>query len=258
MVRLIDLSGMVESGQPVYPGAQSTQFWVSRTHEESAHAGLRQLGEETPSIRRKLSGQRAGDTREHPIARTVLVSEHGPTHIDSLTHVDPTSDGSIDRLPLDRFYGDAVGVDVSGVGTGFITVDAIRSSLDEHGLEVRDGDAVTLHTGHRDAHYDPADVEARFAYFTDAPGLDAAAADWLGERGVSNVGIDGPSIDHGSALQTHEYPAHDMCAEYEVLNMENMANLDAVVGRRFTLAAFPLKLADGTGSPIRPVAIVDE
>lgn len=257
MVRLIDLSGVVESGQPVYPGAQSTQFWVSATHEESAHAGLRQLGEETPSIRRKLSARRAGDTDEHPIVRTLVLSEHGPTHIDALTHVDPTSEASIDRLPLDRFYGDAVGVDVSGLGDGFITVDAIQDSLDEYGLELRRGDAVTLHTGHRAAHYDPDDVEARFTYFHDAPGLDAAAADWLGDRGVTNVGIDGPSIDHGSALRTHEYPAHDMCAEYEVLNMENMANLDAVVGRRFTLAAFPLKLDGGTGSPIRPVAIVD-
>lgn len=40
--------------------------------------------------------------------------------------------------------------------------------------------------------------------------------------------------------------------------MENLATIDAVVGPRSTLAAFPLKLKGGTGSPIRPVAILDE
>lgn len=257
MVRLVDLSGVIDSGQPVYPGQSSTQFWISGTHEESAHASLRRTGEETPSVRRKLKAQREGADGEHPIVRTLLISEHGPTHVDSLTHVDPTSDGSIDRLPLERFYGDAVCVDVAHVEDGFISVDDIRSALDEHGLEVREGDAILLHTGHRDANYVVDDVEGRFSYFYDAPGLDEDAANWLGERGVSNVGIDGPSIDHGSALNTGRYPAHDMCAEYEVLNMENMENLAEVVGLRFTLCAFPLKLKDGTGSPIRPVAIVE-
>lgn len=41
-----------------------------------------------------------------------------------------------------------------------------------------------------------------------------------------------------------------------MLNIENMANLDGVAGRRFNLFAFPLKLRDGTGSPLRPVAIL--
>lgn len=258
MVRLIDLSGDIESGQPVYPGQTSTQFWVAGTHEESAYSTLRRVGEETASVRRKLKAEREGDGSHHPIARTILIGEHGPTHVDSLSHVDPTSDGTIDNLPLERFYGDAVGVDVSHVGDGFISIEDIQSSLEEHDLELRDDDAITLFTGHRNAHYVPDDVEKRFTYFYDAPGLDEDAAYWLGEQGVTNVGIDGPSIDHGSALNTGEYPAHDMCAEYEVLNMENMENLEAVVGTRYTLCGFPLKLIGGTGSPIRPVAILDE
>lgn len=258
MVRFIDLSGDIESGQPVYPGQPSTQFWVSGTHEESAYSGLRSVDEETPTIERKLKGQREGDGDSHPIARTMLVSEHGPTHIDSLTHVDPTSDGSIDRLPLERFYGDGIGINVSHVDDGFITKNDIQASLAEHDLEIEKGDAITLFTGHRAAHYDAGDIQETFTYFYDAPGLDKEAAYWLGDQGVGNIGIDGPSIDHGSALETQQYPAHDMCAEYEVLNMENMENLDEVVGLRYTLSAFPLKLKDGTGSPIRPVAIVEE
>ena len=258
MVRLIDLSGDVEAGQPVYPSLQSTQFWVSGTHEEAGYVGRKRVGEETPSIQRKLSAQRAGMDGDHPIARTLLVSEHGPTHVDSLTHVDPTSDGSIDRLPLERFYGETVGIDVSHVGSDFITREDLEAGLSEAGESLGEGDMVTLYTGHREAYYDPDDIELRHAYFNEAPGLDEEAAYWLGDVGVTNIGIDAPSIDHGTAIQSQRYPAHDMCAEYEVLNMENMENLGAVAGRRYTLAAFPLKIDGGTGSPIRPVAILED
>lgn len=258
MVELIDLSGYVEEGQPVYPGHQRTQFWTTTTHEESGYTWKQQAGRETGAVKRKLKAQRAGSTEEHPVVRTVLVSEHGPTHVDALTHLDPTSEGSIDRLPLEWFYGEAVGVDVSHVThEEFIGVDDLRSSLDEHDLAIESGDAITLYTGHRDAHYGVEDPADRYTYLHDYTGLDAEAADWLADQGVKNIGIDTPSIDHGTAVDTKEYPAHDMCAEREVLNTENMANLDAVVGRRYTLAVFPLKLRDGTGSPVRPVAIIE-
>lgn len=258
MVELIDLSGYVEAGQPVYVGNQSTQFWTTSTHEEAGHAQLRQVDEPTSTVERHLS---RADEGEHVQTRAMLVSEHGPTHVDSFSHVHPKyhPEQTIDRMSLDRFYGDAVGVDVSHVGSDeFVTVEDLRTALDDHGLELRDGDGITLHTGHRAEHYGVDDHEDRHAYVTEYTGLDEEAATWLGERGVATIGIDAPSIDHSRGLDTAEYPAHDMCAEYAVVNMENLANLDRVAGLRFTLCAFPLKLRDGTGSPIRPVAIREE
>lgn len=259
MVELIDLSGYVEAGQPVYVGNQSTQFWTTSTHEAAAHAQLRQVEEPTPTIERHRSRAEDGEG-EHVQTRAVLMSEHGPTHVDALSHIHPKyAEETIDRMPLERFYGDAVGVDVSHVGPEeFVTVEDLRTALDDHDLELREGDAITLHTGHREEHYDVDDYEARHAYVTEYTGLDGAAATWLGERGVANIGIDAPSIDHSRGLDTAEYPAHDMCAEYGVINMENLANLDRVAGRRFTLCAFPLKLRDGSGSPVRPVAVLEE
>ncbi|RQG95424.1 cyclase family protein [Natrarchaeobius chitinivorans] len=258
MTELIDLSGYVEEGQPVYPGGSRTQFWTTSTHEESGHTWKQKAGEETGAVKRKFKARRQGDDEEHPVVRTVLVSEHGPTHIDAMTHLDPTSDESIDEAPLETFYTGAVGVDVSHVDSSdFIEIEDIEGSLEENDLEIRDGDAITLYTGHRDEHYDTESPEKRYDYLYDYTGLSEEAAYWLADEGVKNIGIDAPSIDHSSALETKQYPAHDMGAEREVLNMENMANLDAVAGRRFTLCAFPLKLRDGTGSPIRPVAIIE-
>jgi kynurenine formamidase len=54
------------------------------------------------------------------------------------------------------------------------------------------------------------------------------------------------------------YPCHSVCAERAVTHIENLCNLDKVLGRRFTFIALPLKIRSGTGSPIRAVAIVPE
>lgn len=258
MVELIDLSGPIEEGQPVYPGNQTTGIQVTATHEESGYGWSQTVDEETGAIQRKLSAKRRGSDEEHPLVRSLIVSEHGPTHVDALTHLDPTKDDSIDELSLDRFYGDAVGLDVSHVNSDeFITASRLQEAFSEEGVELRDGDAVMLYTGHRNRTYDVEDHEMRHAYLHDYTGLDETGMRWLAEQGVCNVGIDAPSIDHASAMKTKKYPAHDICAEYEILNMENMDNLDAVAARRFTLAAFPLKIDGGTGSPIRPVAIIE-
>ncbi len=258
MVELIDLSGYVEDGQPVFPGNQRTRFWTSNTHEASAHAGKQRVGEETETISRKLKAKRQGDDKENPLVRTLLISEHGPTHVDAMSHLDPTSDQSIDELPLERFYGPGIGLDLSHVESEeFITVDDLEEGLSSAGLEIREGDSITLHIGHREENYGVEDHVKRHKYLYDYTGLSKDAAYWLGEQGVKNIGVDAPSIDHGSASETQKFPAHDMCAEYEVLNMENMANLDSVAGTRYKLIAFPLKLRGGTGSPIRPVAVVE-
>ena len=258
MVELIDLSGYVEEGQPVYPGNQRTQFFPTSTHEGTGVTWMHDSDEETGAIRRKFAARRAGSTDEHPNVRSILVSEHGPTHVDSLSHLDPTNDGTIDRIPLDRFYGDAVGLDVSHLSPDeYITVETLEAALDEADLGLEPGDAITLHTGHRQRTYSVNDPEKRQEYLSESTGLNGPDAEWLPARGVRTIGIDAISIDNSDALETMEYPAHDVCAEHEVLNMENMANLDAVAGRRYTLCAFPLKLRDGTGSPIRPVAILE-
>jgi kynurenine formamidase len=40
--------------------------------------------------------------------------------------------------------------------------------------------------------------------------------------------------------------------------MENLCNIETVVGETFTFMGFPLRLRNGTGSPIRAVAKVEE
>jgi kynurenine formamidase len=90
------------------------------------------------------------------------------------------------------------------------------------------------------------------------PGLDREAMLWLAEKGVVNVGIDSPSIDSSSEMKNKNYPAHAVCREMRILNTENLAHLERVVGKRFDFIGLPLLIRRGTGSPIRAVAAFEE
>ncbi len=49
-----------------------------------------------------------------------------------------------------------------------------------------------------------------------------------------------------------------MCRKYGITHFENLANLDQVVGKRFTYIGFPLRIREGTGSPVRAVAVLED
>jgi kynurenine formamidase len=90
---------------------------------------------------------------------------------------------------------------------------------------------------------------------TDYPGLDREATEWIIDKGAVNFGVDSPSPD---MWYDKSYPCHSVCGERGVTHVENLCNLDKLVGRRFTFIALPLKIRDGTGSPLRAVAILQE
>jgi len=261
MARIIDLSAPIEENQPIYPGHRQTVSWTESTHEETAHRFQRQVEGRPATVDRMLKEERAGSDDRHALVKGLMLSEHGPTHVDALSHFDPsrTDDGSIDQLSLDQFYRSTVCLDVSHVDPDeWITTDVLGAVLDKQDLTIADGDGVLLYTGHYDRNYSTTDLDKKDAYMYEYTGLDREAAYWLGERGIKILGVDTPSPDHSKVMETKEYVSHDMSAEYDCLHIENMANLGEVAGERFTLAAFPLKIVGGTGSPVRPVAILEE
>jgi kynurenine formamidase len=170
--------------------------------------------------------------------RTLLISEHGPTHVDSIDHLDPTSDLSIDEMPLEWFYGAAICLDLSDVEyPDPITVEDLQAELDAKDLTIEEDDTVLLETGNRRNNYSVEDKEMKHRYQSKFVGLEEAAGEFLVDEGAKAI--------------------HALCSREEIVIYENMANLWKVTGDRFTFSAFPLKIRDGTGSPIRPVAILD-
>jgi kynurenine formamidase len=49
-----------------------------------------------------------------------------------------------------------------------------------------------------------------------------------------------------------------MCREHGIVPYENLPDLDQLAGRRFTFVGFAPRIRNGTGSPVRAVAVLAE
>ncbi len=229
-VRLHDLSQEVSQRTQMHPLHPRVEVYPFESHANSAVA----LG--------------TGFSYE---AKLMILSDHASTHVDALVHFDPAPGAAtIDAMPLDLFCGEAVCLDLSHLPPrAGMTVDDLRGALERAGLDLREGDTVLLSTGHYERTAGTPD------YMTEFPGLEPESARWLIEQGVKLFGNQAPSVD---VPERYHFPVHGVCRETGVTHIENVGPLAAVAGRRFTLFGFPLKIAGGTGSPIRLVAAVPE
>ncbi len=138
-----------------------------------------------------------------------------------------------------------------------MTVEDVTAWEDEHG-RVPEGSAVLIRTGWA-ARWPDA-----LAYLGDDtpgetgnlhfPGIGEAATRLLIEDCRAGLlGIDTASIDRG---QSTDFIAHQIGAAAGVPNLENVAYLSALPPTGFLLAALPMKIAGGTGAPVRIVALI--
>jgi kynurenine formamidase len=228
-MRLVDLSQDIFEGMKVYPGHLKTVTFQHVTHEETA-----------PRFEGGFSFQTWG----------FMLNDNGPTHVDSFSHLDPDPGApTIDQMPLDLFYGDALCVDVSEIPPATdITPDQIEAALSKDGLELSRGDMLFFYTATFD----------RFAgttrYLTDFPGLGIEASQWVLDRGVKTFGVDSPTPDNPTS---RTYPCHMMCRANHITHYENLV-LTEVVGKRFTFVGFPLKVVGAHGGPTRAVAMLED
>lgn len=229
MGRFVDLSQEIYQGMPVYAGHLKTVVWQHHSHEDTA-----------PQFDSDFSYQSLG----------LLLCDHGPTHVDALSHLDPRPGApTIDAMELDLFAGAGTCLDISDVPPReYCDGERLDRALAESDAELRPGDVLLLRTGSADRY------GGTRAYTTQYPGLDASAADWLGDHAVKIFGVDSPSPDNPA---DRIYPVHLFCREHGVTHYENLANLGAVAGRRFQFFGFPLRIRDGHGSPVRAVAMLD-
>lgn len=105
------------------------------------------------------------------------------------------------------------------------------------------------------------DDPARYLGQTDGvPGPDVEAGRWLASAGIVAAGADTTAFEHIPAGQGHSVlPVHRvMLVEngihiIEHLNLEDASRYGLT---EFTFVMAPLRITGGTGSPIRPVAVV--
>jgi kynurenine formamidase len=195
-------------------------------------------------------------------AHRMRLAEHGGTHLDAPSHFHEGGSTS-ERVPLDRLVARAVVVDVREACAKNADYAVSAADLERfeaaHG-RIPDGAALLLRTGFgarwpdrvrylgTDERGSGAVAKLHF------PGLDPAAARWLVERRkIAAVGIDTASIDPG---QSKRFEAHQVLFAAEIPAFENLANLERLPPTGATLVALPMKIAGGSGGPLRAIAIL--
>lgn len=193
-------------------------------------------------------------------ANAFCTAEHGGTHLDAPSHFH--QDGqTVDELPLDRLIGPAVVIDVSAQAGADADYALTRNDVLRH--ESTHGrippDVIVLLRTDWSRRWP--DVEAYLGDDTPGnasrlsfPGYGAAAARLLvEERGVAVLGVDTASIDPG---QSSDFPVHRLAAARQVAGLENLTGLADLPATGATVIALPMKVAGGSGAPVRVVAML--
>ncbi|MEX2122816.1 MAG: cyclase family protein [Woeseia sp.] len=194
-------------------------------------------------------------------ANAFCTAEHGGTHIDAPIHF--SEDGvPVDEVPLSDLIGPGVVIDVSPEAADDpdyrLTREAVQAHESRHG-RIPDGSIVLLRTGWSERW---PDVRAYLGDDTpgDAsklsfPSYGEEAAQFLVEdRGVRALGVDTASIDYGRST---DFEVHRIAAGQQVSGLENLTNLGDLPATGFTIIALPMKIAGGSGGPVRVVAVLD-
>ena len=229
-MQLVDLSRTIEHRTPAHPSHPPVIVTVWNDHSEV---------------------KRAGNTEFTSKSLTLSMSDHSATHVDAPCHFSSSSDAvSIDRVPLENFYTEAICLDLSHVALKHeITVAEMEAALKVSGEEIQKGDTVLIHMGVNDRLF------GKPEYLHDFPGLHVEAVHWLADKGIIMFGVEAISpAPEGEP----NFKAHIACAQRGITHMEGLMNLDKLLGQgRFRFIGFPLKIKDGTGSPIRAVAVIE-
>lgn len=189
------------------------------------------------------------------------LTTHTNSHVDAPSHIFAQGK-TLDELPLESFYGPAHVLDLPRHAEGEITGD----DLEAVGSEVGEGDIVLIHTGWG-KYLNLERAHAEYLAISH-PGLVESAALWLVQRGVKAVGIDCFAIRHpglSPALSVADKqankpkpvePVHHHLLSNDIVIVEQLMNLELIVGKRVTAAFFPLPFVGADGSPVRAVAIL--
>ncbi|HEY1363531.1 MAG TPA: cyclase family protein [Xanthobacteraceae bacterium] len=190
------------------------------------------------------------------------MGEHTGTHFDAPIHWISGKDlpnNSVDTIEPRKFIAPAAVVDCSkqcAVDPDFVlTIAFIEAWEAQHG-RIAAGSWVLLRTDWSKKPY------AGYAGLTDdgahTPGPDPAAVKWLvEERDVHGFGTETIGTDYGQGQHFNPpYPAHFYMHGKGRYGLQCLTNLDLLPPKGSVILAAPLKIKQGSGSPLRVLALV--
>ena len=189
---------------------------------------------------------------------------HVGTHLDYSFHYGSKSENrpskTADEIPLEWCYCDGVRLDFTYKKPNeVIAAVDVEQSLKAIKYTLKPFDIVLFHTGADKFYGTP-------KYFSDYPGVDVSAIDFLLDRGIKVFGTDTMGIDRPYRFMMKEFmdtknrkdlwPTHFHGRIREFIHIERLANLDNLPDFGFKVACFPIKIKRTGGAWARVVAFV--
>lgn len=191
------------------------------------------------------------------------LGEHSGTHFDAPHHWitgKDYEDGYTDTISPKNFVAPVNVIDCSAEtqkdADFLLTADAIKAWEAEHGA-IGEGEWVVMRSdwykrsGDKDAFLN-ADENGPHS-----PGPTVDAIQYILSKGAIGWGNECIGTDAGSAGgMDPPYPAHNLLHAANKYGLASLANLDKLPPKGAILIAAPLKIENGTGSPVRALALV--
>ena len=194
---------------------------------------------------------------------TISMGEHTGTHFDAPVHWitgKDQPDNCCDTIPAAQFIGPACVIDVTDDvdrdSDFLLTPERVISWEEDHG-KIPAGAWVLLRTGWS-RRLDPvAFINAR-EDGPHSPGFDARTSKLLAEdRGVLGVGVETIGTDAGQAgTFDPPFPNHGIMHGAGKFGLASLCSLDRLPATGAIVIAAPPKIVQGSGSPLRVLAIV--
>ncbi|TNF59864.1 MAG: cyclase family protein [Rhodobacteraceae bacterium] len=193
----------------------------------------------------------------------MVLGEHSGTHFDAPHHWitgKDFADGYTDTLDVQRLVAPVNVIDCSKEAAEnedfLLTAEHIKAWEKEHG-PIGKGEWVVMRTDWDKRVHD----EAKFLNADEngphSPGPTPDAIEYLLSKGIVGWGTQCIGTDAGQAGGMQPpFPAHNLLHRDNCFGLASLANLDKLPAKGAILIAAPLKIARGTGSPIRALALV--
>jgi kynurenine formamidase len=191
------------------------------------------------------------------------LGEHTGTHFDAPIHWvtgRDFKDGATDTLPVSRFVAPAAVIDCSkeaGADEKFLCEPSHIEAWEQKHGRIPDGAWVLMRTDWS-KRTDPAKFVNMKEDGPHVPGPSVACARFLVEkRNVNGWGVEAIGTDAGQAFAFEPaFPAHHFMHGAKKLGLASLTNLDKLPPIGAIIITAPLKIENGSGSPIRALALV--
>ncbi len=223
-----------------------------------------ELADDTPPIEiHKISEY--GDRGPFWAWNWLKLGEHSGTHYDAPHHWitgKDYPDGAVDTINPQNFVAPANVIDCSKEAAAdadfLLTKDAVVAWEKVHG-EIKEGEWVLMRTDWDQYN----DDEDKFLNADEngphTPGPDAECIQYLMDKKALGWGTQCIGTDAGAAGGFEPpFPAHNLLHKHNRYGLASLTNLDKLPAKGAILVTAPLKIENGTGSPIRALALVSK